>query len=39
MMDDGKIVERGSHTDLLAADGDYADLGTPRRDRTVSADD
>ena len=40
VMDDGEIVERGSHTDLLAADGDYADLWHAQADdRTVSADD
>ncbi|MHC3378602.1 ABC transporter ATP-binding protein [Haloarcula sp. H-GB5] len=40
VMDDGEIVERGSHTDLLAADGDYADLWHAQADdRAVSADD
>ncbi|NLV05657.1 ATP-binding cassette domain-containing protein [Haloarcula rubripromontorii] len=40
VMDDGEIVERGSHTDLLAADGDYAALWHAQADdRTVSADD
>jgi len=40
VMDDGEIVERGSHADLLAADGDYADLWHAQADdRTVSADD
>ncbi|GCF15026.1 multidrug ABC transporter ATP-binding protein [Haloarcula mannanilytica] len=40
VMDDGEIVERGSHADLLAADGDYADLWHAQADdRAVSADD
>ncbi|EMA33714.1 ABC transporter ATP-binding protein [Haloarcula japonica] len=40
VMDDGEIVERGSHTDLLAANGDYADLWHAQADdRAVSADD
>jgi len=40
VMDDGDIVERGSHQELLAAGGEYADLWTAQADdRTVSADD
>ncbi|MFB6224061.1 MAG: ABC transporter ATP-binding protein [Haloarcula sp.] len=40
VMDDGEIVERGSHDDLLAADGDYADLWHAQADdRAASADD
>ncbi|KAA9396809.1 ABC transporter ATP-binding protein [Haloarcula sp. CBA1130] len=40
VMDDGEIVERGSHADLLAADGNYADLWHAQADdQTVSADD
>jgi len=40
VMDDGEIVERGSHSDLLAVDGDYADLWHAQADdRAVSADD
>ncbi|QIO22215.1 ABC transporter ATP-binding protein [Haloarcula sp. JP-L23] len=40
VMDDGEIVERGSHDDLLSAEGDYADLWYAQADeRPVSADD
>ncbi|WP_424000066.1 ABC transporter ATP-binding protein [Haloarcula salina] len=40
VMDDGEIVERGTHDDLLAADGEYADLWYAQADdRAVSADD
>ncbi|MBV0901457.1 ABC transporter ATP-binding protein [Haloarcula salina] len=40
VMDDGEIVERGTHDELLAADGDYADLWYAQADdRAVSADD
>jgi ATP-binding cassette subfamily B protein len=40
VMDDGEIVERGSHTDLLATGGEYADLWHAQADeQAVSADD
>ncbi|MBX0321862.1 ABC transporter ATP-binding protein/permease [Halomicroarcula sp. F13] len=40
VMDDGEIVERGSHDDLLSAEGDYADLWYAQADEhPVSADD
>jgi ATP-binding cassette subfamily B protein len=39
-MDDGEIVERGSHDDLLAGGGEYADLWQAQADeQPVSADD
>ncbi|MDS0281133.1 ABC transporter ATP-binding protein [Haloarcula onubensis] len=40
VMDDGEVVERGSHADLLATDGEYADLWAAQADEgPVSADD
>jgi len=39
VMDDGEIAERGTHADLVAAGGDYADLWHAQADQAVSADD
>jgi len=40
VMDDGELVEQGSHADLLSAGGDYADLWYAQADdRPASADD
>jgi len=40
VMDDGEIVERGSHDDLLASGGEYADLWAAQADeQSISADD
>lgn len=40
VMDDGRIVEQGSHDDLLAADGEYAGLWRAQADtRPATADD
>ena len=40
VMDDGQIAERGTHSELLAADGDYADLWRGQSEETaVAADD
>ena len=40
VMDDGEIVERGSHDDLLAGGGEYADLWRAQADdQAASADD
>ena len=40
VMDDGRIVERGTHDELLAERGDYADLWHAQADdQPVSADD
>jgi ATP-binding cassette subfamily B protein len=39
VMEDGEIVESGSHTDLLAADGDYASLWSAQADAQRVADD
>jgi len=40
VMDDGEIVERGTHDELLAERGDYADLWHAQADdQPVSADD
>ncbi|MBX0293455.1 ABC transporter ATP-binding protein [Haloarcula nitratireducens] len=40
VMDDGEIVERGSHDDLLASEGDYADLWRAQADEgPLEADD
>ncbi|QPV63959.1 ABC transporter ATP-binding protein [Halosimplex litoreum] len=40
VMDEGEVVERGSHDDLLADRGDYADLWYAQADEgPVSADD
>jgi len=40
VMDDGEIVERGTHDGLVARDGEYADLWTAQaEERPVSADD
>jgi len=40
VMDDGRVVERGTHDDLLAERGDYADLWHAQADdEPVSADD
>jgi ATP-binding cassette subfamily B protein len=40
VMDEGAVVEQGTHADLLAAGGDYADLWRAQADeRPVSADD
>ena len=39
-MDDGEIVERGSHADLVAAGGEYADLWQAQADeQPMRADD
>jgi ATP-binding cassette subfamily B protein len=40
VMDEGAVAERGTHAELLAADGDYADLWHAQADgQPVSADD
>jgi len=40
VMDDGAIAERGTHSELLAAEGDYADLWHGQSEEpTVAADD
>jgi len=40
VMDEGRVVERGTHEELLAERGDYADLWYAQADeRPVSADD
>ncbi len=40
VMDDGEIVERGSHDELLSTGGEYADLWAAQADeQPVSADD
>ncbi|MBV0923682.1 ABC transporter ATP-binding protein/permease [Halomicroarcula limicola] len=40
VMDDGEVVERGSHDDLLASEGDYADLWRAQADEgPLEADD
>ncbi|MFC7075734.1 ABC transporter ATP-binding protein [Haloarcula halophila] len=40
VLDDGELAEQGTHTDLLAAGGDYADLWDAQADEgPVSADD
>jgi ATP-binding cassette subfamily B protein len=39
VLDDGEIVEAGSHADLLAADGDYAALWDAQADVRTVADD
>ncbi|AXG05629.1 ABC transporter ATP-binding protein [Haloplanus rubicundus] len=39
VLDDGEIVETGSHADLLAADGDYAALWDAQADERTVADD
>ncbi|WP_284007683.1 ABC transporter ATP-binding protein [Haloarcula pelagica] len=40
VLDDGELVEEGTHADLLAAGGDYADLWQAQADeQPVSADD
>jgi ATP-binding cassette subfamily B protein len=38
VMDDGEIVERGSHEDLLATAGDYAALWDAQSDQAVADD-
>jgi ATP-binding cassette subfamily B protein len=35
VMDDGEIAERGTHSELLAADGDYADLWRGQSEESV----
>jgi ATP-binding cassette subfamily B protein len=39
VMDDGEIIERGSHDDLLATDGTYADLWGTQADETPASAD
>ena len=39
VLDDGELVETGSHADLLAAGGDYADLWNAQADVRTVADD
>ncbi|WP_324663140.1 ABC transporter ATP-binding protein [Haloarcula sediminis] len=40
VMDDGEVIERGSHEELLAGGGEYADLWAAQADeQPVSADD
>ncbi|WP_226021750.1 ABC transporter ATP-binding protein [Halomicrobium salinisoli] len=39
VMDDGRIAESGTHADLLAADGEYADLWRGQADRTAAGAD
>jgi len=39
VLDDGEIVEAGTHADLLAADGDYAALWDAQADVQTVADD
>ncbi|GAB6860709.1 ABC transporter ATP-binding protein [Haloplanus litoreus] len=39
VMEDGELVESGTHADLLADDGDYADLWHAQADTRTPADD
>jgi ABC-type multidrug transport system fused ATPase/permease subunit len=37
VLDDGRIAERGSHDELLAAEGSYADLWSAQMEHGVVA--
>ncbi|MFB6219197.1 MAG: ABC transporter ATP-binding protein, partial [Halobacteriaceae archaeon] len=39
VMDDGEIVETGTHDELVEAGGDYADLWASQSDMTAGATD
>ncbi|MFB6194386.1 MAG: ABC transporter ATP-binding protein [Halobaculum sp.] len=39
VVDDGEIIEEGSHTELVARDGDYADLWAKQAGGAAPADD
>ena len=40
VLEDGHVVERGSHDDLLASGGEYTDLWAAQADeQSISADD
>jgi ABC-type multidrug transport system fused ATPase/permease subunit len=38
VVEDGRVVERGTHTDLLAADGRYAELYHTQFDEAPAAE-